>query len=124
MSKIVFIFLLMFSSLNAIEWFSYEEGLKLQAENGKVIMIDVVRSECHFCNEMEADVFYNKEMIKWLNKRFIPVKVNLDKDKMPLDISISFTPSFFFIDKNQKILKSVPGAWNIEDFKDLTKGIK
>ena len=124
MSKIVFLFLVMFTSLNAIEWLSYEEGLKLQEKNGKVIMIDVVRTECRFCIAMEKEVFENKEMIKWLSKRFIPVKVNLDKDRMPLGITISFTPSFFFINKDLKVVKKVPGAWNIVDFKDLTRGIK
>ena len=124
MSKIVFLFLMMFTSVNAIEWLSYEEGLKIQEKNGKVIMIDVVRTECHFCRDMEVAVFDDKEMIKWLDKRFIPVKVNLDKDRMPLNITVSFTPSFFFVDKNGEIVKSVPGSWNIEDFKDLTKGIK
>jgi len=124
MNKIVFLFLMMLTSLNAIEWFSYEEGLKLQEKNSKVIMIDVVRTECRFCNEMEKEVFENKEMIKWLSKRFIPVKVNLDKAKIPLGITTSFTPSFFFINKDSEIVKKVPGAWNIIDFKDLTRGIK
>jgi len=124
MSKIVFLFILMYTSLNAIEWLSYEEGLKLQETNGKTIMIDIVRSECHFCNEMEAEVFDNKEMIKYLGERFIAVKINLDKDTLPLGIKIHFTPSFFFIDKEQEIVKKIPGAWNIQDFKDLTRGIK
>ena len=124
MRSLFFLFLMTFTSVNAMEWLSYEEGLKLQKQNGKVIMIDVVRTECHFCRDMEVAVFDDKEMIKWLDKRFIPVKVNLDKDRMPLNITVSFTPSFFFVDKNGEIVKSVPGSWNIEDFKDLTKGIK
>jgi thioredoxin-related protein len=114
----------MLTSLYAIEWLSYEEGLKLQEKSGKIVMIDIVRSECHFCNEMEVEVFNNKEMIKYLGERFIAVKINLDKDTLPLGIKIHFTPSFFFIDKEQKIVKKIPGAWNIQDFKDLTKGIK
>jgi len=124
MSKIVFLFILMYTSLNAMEWLSYKEGLKLQEKNGKIVMIDIVRSECHFCNEMEAEVFDNKGMVKWLSKRFIAVKINLDKDTLPLGIKIHFTPSFFFINKEQKIVKKVPGAWGIQDFKDLTRGIK
>jgi len=126
MSRVVFLFLVMLSALNAIEWLSYEEGLKLQAKNDKVIMIDVIRTECRFCKEMEAEVFDNKEMTEWLQKRFIAVKINLDKvdkNSMPLGITTSFTPSFFFIDKNGKLLKSLPGAWSIVDFKDLTKNI-
>jgi len=124
MRRVFFVVMIFVTALNAIEWVSYEKGLELQKSNHKIIMIDAMRSECHFCKEMEKDVFDNKEMIIWLEKRFIAVKVNLDVDTMPLGIKTHFTPSFFFINEEQKIVKKVPGSWNIQDFKDLTKGIK
>ena len=123
MSKIIILLLITLVSLNAIEWISYDDALKLQAKNGKVIMLDVVRTDCHYCSDMDDKVFNDSGMSEWLEQRFIAVKVNLDKDKIPLDISVSFTPSFFFIDKNQVIVKKIPGAWNIADFQDLTKNI-
>lgn len=124
MKKILSFILLTSLSLSALEWMSYEEALKVQSQNSKIIMIDVVRSDCHYCTDMDKKVFENKEMSKWLEQRFIPVKVNLDTDKMPLNIKTSFTPSFFFVDKNSEILKQIPGSWSIEDFKSLTKEIK
>ena len=124
MNKIVSLLVLATLSLSAMEWMSYDDGLKLQEKNQKIIMIDVIRTDCHYCIDMDNKVFEDKEMQKWLLERFIPVKLNLDKDKMPLGIKTSFTPSFFFVDKNQTIVKTIPGSWNIEDFKSLTKGIK
>ena len=111
-------------SLFALEFHTYEEALKLQKKTGKIIMIDVVRSDCHYCKDMQKEVFDNKEMSLWLKKRFIPVKLNLDFDELPLGIHIYFTPTFFFIDADQQIIKKIPGSWNIQDFKDLTKNIK
>ena len=87
-------------------------------------MIDVIRTDCHYCEDMDKDVFQNNEMSEWLENRFIPVKLNLKNDKLPLGIQVHFTPTFFFVDTNGKIVKKIPGSWNIEDFKDLTKGIK
>jgi thioredoxin-related protein len=124
MKKIIPLLILSSLSLSALEWLSYDEGVKLQEKNHKVIMIDVVRTECHYCIEMEKNVFDDKEMATWLSERFIPVKVNLDLQKMPLGIKTSFTPSFFFIGKDKKILKKIPGSWGIRDFKELTEGIK
>lgn len=124
MNKIVSLLVFSALSLSAMEWLSYDEGLKLQEKNHKIIMIDVIRTDCHYCSDMDKKVFENKDMQKWLSERFIPVKINLDRDKMPLGIKTSFTPSFFFVDKTQKIVKTIPGSWNIEDFKSLTKGIK
>jgi thioredoxin-related protein len=124
MSKIVLILISGFVSLYALEFYSYKDALKLQQQNGKIIMIDVVRTDCHYCADMQKKVFDDKEMSEWLQKRFIPVKLNLDFDELPLGIHVYFTPTFFFIDSDQKVIKKIPGSWNIQDFKDLTKNIK
>ncbi|MBA1432408.1 MAG: thioredoxin family protein [Epsilonproteobacteria bacterium] len=124
MNKIWIMLLLSAVSLFALEFHSYEEALKLQKKNGKIIMIDVMRTDCHYCKDMQKNVFDDKEMSMWLEKRFIPVRLNLDFDELPLGIHVYFTPTFFFIDTDQKIIKKIPGSWNIQDFKDLTKNIK
>ena len=124
MNKIVLILLMSAVSLFALEFHSYEEALQLQKKNGKIIMIDVMRTDCHYCKDMQRKVFDNAAMSKWLEKRFIPVKLNLDFDELPLGIHVYFTPTFFFVDADQKIIKKIPGSWNIQDFKDLTKNIK
>ena len=111
-------------SLHAMEWKSYEEALLLQKENHKLIMIDVIRTNCHYCEDMERDVFNDKAMGTWIEERFIPVKLNLDHDTLPLGLKVSFTPTFFFVDEAHAIKKKIPGAWNIEDFQSMTKDLK
>ena len=124
MIKISILLLLAVISLGAIEWKSYDTGLLEQKSSHKPIMIDVVRTNCHYCINMEKAVFEDKEMSAWLEKKFIPVKINLDNEKLPLGLTTSFTPTFYFVDENHNILKKIPGSWNIEDFKDLTRNIK
>ena len=124
MNKFVLVILLSFTSLFAVEFHAYEDALKLQKKSNKIIMIDVVRTGCHYCEDMDKKVFQNAAMSRWLDERFISVKMNLDKEKLPLGIKVNFTPTFYFINRNSKIVKTIPGSWNIEDFKDLTKGIK
>jgi thioredoxin-related protein len=111
-------------SLHALEWKSYEEAKALQKQNNKLIMLDVIRTNCRYCENMERDVFDDGAMGAWIEERFIPVKLNLDTDKLPLGLKVSFTPSFFFIDKHDVIVKKIPGAWNIEDFQSMTKELK
>ena len=124
MNKFVLVILLSFTSLFAVEFHAYEDALKLQKKSNKIIMIDVVRTGCHYCEDMDKKVFQNAAMSRWLDERFISVKMNLDKEKLPLGIKVNFTPTFYFINRNNKIVKTIPGSWNIEDFKDLTKDIK
>lgn len=124
MSRFFFLLLGVFCSLYALEWKTYEEALKLQKQSNKLIMIDVVRDNCRYCTNMERDVFEDKEMSVWLESRFIPVKLNLDHDTLPLGLKVSFTPTFFFIDNANAIKKKIPGSWNIEDFQSMTKDLK
>jgi len=124
MSKVT-VFLALFSlSLSALDWHSYEEAIKLQEKNSKIIMVDVVREHCQYCKKMDKNVFSDKEMSKWLQERFIAVKIDLDVDNMPIDVDVKMTPTFYFLNKNKKIVKVIPGSWNIKDFKDLTKKIR
>ncbi len=124
MNKIFAICSLVSFSLFGADFHSYEEALALQKKNHKVIMLDVMRSDCHYCIKMESEVFDNPQMYKWLQQRFILAEMNLDFDDVPQKFRVPFTPSFFFIDKNGKVLKKIPGSWNIQDFKDLTENIK
>ena len=124
MNKIVIVFLVGLISLWGAEFHSYEDAFKIQKQNHKIIMLDVVRSDCQYCIKMQKEVFSNPEMSKWIEDRFILCEINLDFDELPLGLKVHFTPTFFFIDENSKILKKIPGSWNIEDFKDLTRKIK
>ncbi len=124
MNKILLVGLVSISSLFGLEFHTYKEGVEIQSENKKIIMIDVVRTDCHYCENMEMEVFEDEKMGKWIEERFIPVQVNLDEERLPLGLKVNFTPSFFFVNVKGEVVKKIPGSWNIKDFKDLTKGIK
>ena len=124
MNKIVLILIFSMSWLWGVELHTYKEALELQKKSEKIIMLKIVRNDCHYCEDMQKAVCENREMAQWLGKRFIVAKVNLDNEKAPLGIKVPFTPSFYFINKNQEIVKKIPGSWNIQDFKDLTEKIK
>ncbi len=123
-NKIALFLLLSSISLFGLEFHSYKDALKLQKETHKIIMLDIIRTDCHYCQDMKKNVFDDTEMSQWLEERFIAVQINLDNEKAPLGIEVGFTPSFFFINEKAEIVKKIPGSWNIEDFKDLTKKIK
>lgn len=124
MSKIVLALFMSSLFLSAFELKTYEAALAQQKKTNKLIMIDVVRTGCPYCKYMDKEVFADKEMSAWIAKRFIPVQINLDEQDLPLGLKVSFTPTFYFVDKNQKVVKTIPGAWNIEDFKSLTEKLK
>lgn len=111
--------LLLIQTLSATEWRSWDAAVKEAAVTQKMILVDAVRSGCHFCADMERNVFDDPQMGRWIETRFIPVKINLSHARMPLGIRVRMTPSFFFITPQLEVVKTVPGSWNIEDFKDF-----
>lgn len=124
MNKLLLILSLGLLNLQATTWHTLEEAQKLQKQNSKIIMLNITASHCPYCKKMEKNVFQNIEMSKWIDNKFIPVKVDIDFDDIPMNLNPKMTPTFYFISKEEKILKVIPGSWNIEDFKDLTRKIK
>lgn len=123
MKKIAISLVFCVNSLFSTEFYTYKEALQIQKINSKVIMIDVFREHCRYCALMDK-LFEDKEFGRWINDRFIPIKMNIEHNDIGLKLSMTMTPSFYFLDKNQKIIKVIPGSWSKEDFMDLTKNIK
>ena len=108
----------------AIEWKTYKEAT-IEAKTGnKIVMIDVVRDNCHYCEDMQKVVFDDVNMSVFIEKDFLPVKINISKEELPLDLHVSVTPTFIFISKDEQIIKIVPGSWNIEDFTYFLNKVK
>lgn len=123
MKKVIVSLVSYVSLLFSTEFYSYEKALEIQKTNSKIIMIDVVRDNCRYCILMDK-LLEDKEFSTWISERFIPVKINVEHDNTGLNLDVKITPTFYFLDKNQKIIKMIPGSWSKEDFKDLSKNIK
>ncbi len=107
-----------------VQWRSWSAGMKEAKATGKIIMIDAMRSDCHYCEEMEIAVFQDSAMAAEIEKDFVPVKINLSEEALPLGLQVSMTPTFFFITKEGSLLKKVPGSWNQADFRSFLEGVK
>jgi thioredoxin-related protein len=97
----------------------YQKGLSLAKENHKIVMLKLTSKECHFCKKMDKEVMSDKEVLSFLNKNFIPITINVKTEKLPLGLTHKVTPTFFFIDKNEKVVSKIQGSWNKKDFIEL-----
>jgi len=102
-----------------IVWKSWGEACTLAKKNHKIIMLEAVRDGCHYCDDMQRGVFSDPAMAEWIEKRFIPVRITINRQKMPLSIDVGMTPTFYFVSEEMKVIKTVPGSWNQEDFKTI-----
>jgi len=97
----------------------YERALSLAKESSKIVMLKLTSENCHFCKKMDKNVMTDREVLSLLNKHFIPVSIDVNKDKLPLGLKHKVTPTFFFIGKDEKVISKIQGSWNKKDFIEL-----
>ncbi len=63
-----------------INWLSYDEGMSIGKGGGKKIFLHFYADWCSYCKKMEKETFANRAIIAYLNRNFISIKVNTDKE--------------------------------------------
>ncbi|MDV3276996.1 MAG: thioredoxin domain-containing protein [Nitrososphaerales archaeon] len=67
---------------NPVDWYTWNDEALARAKNdGKPIFLSIGYSSCHWCNAMERESFEDEETAAYLNKHFIPIKV--DREERP-----------------------------------------
>jgi len=113
------LFLVIGFSIAQIKWFSLKEGLKKAKEERKMIVIYITSKHCQYCREMENTTFKNQKVQEYLNKNFIPIKVEKSSsDGWTVRKKYGYvgTPTFHFLEANGKKIKTLFGAWTPEEF--------
>ena len=75
------LFLVLVSPLYAqdeIRWMSMNEALEAQKKVPKKIIMDVYTSWCGPCKLLDKNTFGNKDVIKFVNNNYYPVKFNAE----------------------------------------------
>jgi thioredoxin-related protein len=97
----------------------YKKALSLVKESSKIMMLKLTSTDCHFCKKMDREVMENREVLAFLKKNFILVEIDVKKEKLPLGLKYKVTPTFFFVNKNEKVISKIQGSWNKKDFTEL-----
>lgn len=116
MKRLLLTLFLLLNSLYAMEWMSYDEAITKAKQEDKVVMVMLGRTTCGVCNYMKKVVFHDKKVIKKLDAKFISVYVELDFDDIPNGFTYVGTPTFYFVDKNQKVLSRFDGGKTVPSF--------
>lgn len=132
------ILLLLFLSaqLNAeeLKWFDFKNGKAKAEKEGKILLVDFYTDWCGWCKKMDADTYGVKEVIDFLNKNFVAVKLNPEKagavNIQDRDLSnaefaqaagVSGYPATSFFTSKMEFIRTFPGYMDSEKFLDLLK---
>ena len=67
------------SEAKPIEWLDYDEGMKLAADEGRPVMIDLYADWCPPCKMLDEQTWPDPEVQK-LAGQFVCIKVNVDEN--------------------------------------------
>lgn len=96
---------------------SYEDAiLKAQKENKK-ILVELVMESCPFCEHVDKYVLTKEDVRTLLEKEFVFLKLDIDKNEIPDFLVSRMTPTFYFLNaKGDKILHEIKGAPSKSEF--------
>lgn len=95
-----------------------EPALELARTKGKAVLLQFHRDECAGCKKLYASTYPDPDVQRELFQWFVPVRQDiLQNREIRSRYSAFWTPSFFFLDPNGKMLHSINGYLGVEDFR-------
>ena len=104
---------------------NYNAAVKKSKKLQKNIMLVLVSNFCPWCRKFEQRVLLKNEVNALIQKNYIPLILNKEKDPFPKEFDTGFTPIIHFIDyKTQKSYKNVIGYNNKDEFTYILRSDK
>jgi len=107
-----------------IEWQSYADGMARGKFEKKKVFLHFYAEWCAACKTMEDSTFKDPAVIASLNKDFIPIKVDVDRDKQTSALyRVKLLPDTWFIAENAGIIGHQPGYISREQLRKILKSL-
>ena len=83
------------ASAQEVKWrHDYAAARKEAAETGRPLLLDLGYEGCIWCRKLEATTFRDPAVAKTLNERFVPVKIDIQRDsRIPQALGITGYPT-------------------------------
>lgn len=98
---------------------SYNEALIQASKQNKPVFIMLYATWCPHCNTMKSTVFSNSKVLDFLNKNYICVWKDIEKEEgivLKEKYNTRGLPTFLFIDSKETLLYSVKGEMKTDAF--------
>ncbi len=112
------------ASGGGINWYGYDEGINAGRTANKKIFLVFHADWCRYCKMMEKESFQNSAIIAYVNRHFIPISVNSDKEqKISKKYNVRGLPDTWFIAENGKPIGNRPGYLTQKELINMLKYI-
>ncbi len=105
---------------SGIEWSAnFAEAQAKAKKESKPMMVVITSEQCRWCRKLEATTLEEPAVVKRVNAQFAAVQLTRDKSVYPKHLTAKMVPMSYFLDPNGKVLYSMPGYWNTEDYQSI-----
>ncbi len=95
-----------------VDWRAdYNAARKEATEKGRPILLDFGYEGCTFCRKLDATTFRDPEIVKVLNNKFIPLRIDIEKDPRHLaeQLGLQKYPTIVFATPDGHVLGTIEG---------------
>ncbi len=126
MIKTILLFLFGLNLVNAMQITDdiiFQNIYKQQQNSNKIVLMLYSAKTCPQCAYMKQKVFKNNEVKNFMNKHFILLEKDINKDDLPEGFNYFGIPTMFFVDKEGKQIAKIIGSSRSEAFLKQLKNI-
>ncbi|ADN10096.1 thioredoxin family protein [Sulfurimonas autotrophica] len=103
---------------------NFDKALKKAKEQNKAVMMMYSAVWCPECNYMKEIVFKDKQVSTYIEKHFIVLSLDIQKDTLPKGFEYPGIPVFFFLDDNASEKDKIIGGSKANIFLEKLKSVK
>ncbi len=108
-----------------IKWLKYEEGLARAQSENKHVFLYFHANWCRICAKMKKETFTDAQLIAYLNKNFISIMVDTDKEKKIAGAyGVRYLPTNWFLEPDSSKISMLPEYVDAKKLLTILKYIK
>src|SRR5262245_57412036 len=94
-----------------VQWrYDYNAARKEAEKRGLPMMLDFGTENCHFCVKLDETTFKDPAVVRVLNERFIPLKIDAGKEPaLAQMLQVHLYPTLILAGPDGKILNTIEG---------------
>ena len=124
----IFMIMAMFAAAlfaGEIEWEeSFAEAKAKARKEDKIIYALITSETCRWCRKLESTTLEEERVIEKVNSRYSAVALTRGKDKYPPCLKAPMVPMSYFLTPEGRVLYSVPGYWNKDDYLSMMDDVE
>ncbi len=102
----------------------FEEIYKTKSNKDKIVLMIYTAKSCPQCAYMKKKVFTQKNIKNFMDKNFVVLEKDIDKDDLPENFEYIGIPTMFFVNSKGEQIDKFVGSARADEFLEVLQNAK